>query len=176
MKFPIFWGSNKRCKSMVFCRAFLISPKKYEQIVQEVWVHIMTPRFLGREEKKWQGYSTSYMKGMACVTSKSKEWSSTRSCLPMSLKVLKLGGGNSNIFGFFIPIWWRFPFWRAYFSDRLKPMSSRYPDKTQLKTWQLCRLWTDSVVLNQRFCHQNLGKMNSFLTTVIFFEWVETTT
>ena len=24
--------------------------KKYEKIVQEVWVHIMTPRFLGREE------------------------------------------------------------------------------------------------------------------------------
>ena len=33
---------------------------------------------------------------------------------------IHLGGGNSNIF-MFIPTWGRFPIWRAYFSDGLKP-------------------------------------------------------
>ena len=35
-----------------------------------------------------------------------------------------VGGGNSNIFYFLPEYWGRFPFWRAYFSNGLKPPTS----------------------------------------------------
>ena len=37
-----------------------------------------------------------------------------------------LGGGNSNIFYFHPELWGRFPFWRAYFSDGLKPPTRQW--------------------------------------------------
>ena len=39
----------------------------------------------------------------------------------MPSRAMLLGGGNSNMFGMFIPIWGRFPIWRSYFSEWLKP-------------------------------------------------------
>ena len=46
----------------------------------------------------------------------------------------KLGGGNSNIFGIFTPIWGNDPIWRSYFSNRVvqppaRNTSNRVPTK-----------------------------------------------
>ena len=46
---------------------------------------------------------------------------------PIWLNNYLLVGGGFKYFFMFIPIWGRFPFWRAYFSKGLKPPISKQP-------------------------------------------------
>ena len=58
-------------------------------------------------------------------------------------------GGGFKYFFIFIPTWGNIPIWRAYFSDRLKPPTSRYFSHFHLKhweTWALSLIWLFSLV------------------------------
>ena len=72
-----------------------------------------------------------------------------------------------QIFFIFIPIWGRFPFWRAYFSNGLKPPTSVIWmfRKIQLRINGL--LWIRDHQLDQLFTLTIGGKMKPFRTNIL---------